>query len=110
MYSLVFVLIALALAAECQAQPAIVFTNVTVVDVANGTLRPNQSVVVEGTRITAADDAGRVHPPRAARVIPGKGKFLIPGMWDMHVHEFPSPRVPELFLANGVTGIRDMYD
>ena len=45
-----------------------------------------------------------------ARVIAGQGKFLMPGLWDMHVHEMPSPHVPELFAANGVTGIRDMYD
>jgi cytosine/adenosine deaminase-related metal-dependent hydrolase len=94
--------------AEACAQIAI--TNVTVVDVETGTLRANQTVVIEGQRIAAADDAARVRVPASARVISGKGKFLIPGLWDMHVHDFTSPRVPEIFVANGVTGVRDMFD
>jgi imidazolonepropionase-like amidohydrolase len=104
------ILIALAITGNVNAQPAIAFTNVAVVDVQRGVLRPDQTVVIEGNRIAALDDAGRVHLPRGARVIGGHGKFLMPGLWDMHVHEMPSPHVAELFVANGVTGIRDMYD
>jgi Amidohydrolase family len=107
---LVRVIVSLVLATAAKAQSAIVFANVTVVDVEAGVLRPNQTVIVEGVRIAAADDAAKVPIPRTARVIDGKGKFLIPGLWDMHVHEFPEPHIPELFLANGITGIRDMYD
>ncbi len=91
-------------------QTAIAFTNVAVVDVEKGVARPDQTVVIEGARITAADDARRVRVPGGARVIRGAGKFLIPGLWDMHVHEMPGPHVADLFVANGVTGIRDMYD
>jgi imidazolonepropionase-like amidohydrolase len=93
-----------------KAQPATAFTNVAVVDVERGSLRLDQTVVIEGSRITAVGDTQRVHPPRGARVIDGEGKFLMPGLWDMHVHAMPLPHVPELFIANGVTGIRDMYD
>jgi imidazolonepropionase-like amidohydrolase len=103
-------LIALLIAGSSKAQPAIAFTNVAVVDVEKGVLRPGQTVVIAGARIVAVDDSGRVRLPRGARLINGKGKFLMPGLWDMHVHEMPSPHVPELFVANGVTGIRDMYD
>src|SRR4051794_23885678 len=87
-------IVALLLAVDAAAQSAVVFANVTVVDVEKGSLRLNQTVVIEGTKIIAADDAARVRIPRGARVIPGKGKFLMPGLWDMHVHEFVSPQVP----------------
>jgi imidazolonepropionase-like amidohydrolase len=100
----------LSAAATLHAQKPIAFTNVTVVDVAAGVLRANQTVVIHRARITAAGDASRVRVPTGARVVPGEGAFLIPGMWDMHVHDFPHPHVPELYLANGVTGVRNMYD
>jgi hypothetical protein len=93
-----------------KAQSATAFTNVAVVDVEKGALRLGQTVVIEGSRITAAGDAKRIPTPGGARVIDGDGKFLMPGLWDMHVHAMPVPHVSELFIANGVTGIRDMYD
>jgi imidazolonepropionase-like amidohydrolase len=56
-----------------------------------------------------------VRAPAAATTVDGRGKYLIPGLWDMHVHEVFGdwlPRneqvVPLLFVANGVTGVRDM--
>src|SRR5262249_40703354 len=57
-----------------------------------------------------------VRTPNGARVIDGRGKYLIPGLWDMHVHlAFPWTSPAELwepglwlFIANGVTGVRDM--
>jgi imidazolonepropionase-like amidohydrolase len=102
--------VAILLARPAEAQSAIAFTNVAVVDVEKALLRQDQTVVIEGNRITAVDDAAHTRLPRGARLIHGKGKFLMPGLWDMHVHEMPSAHVPELFVANGVTGIRDMYD
>ena len=99
-------------AATLHAQAPIAITNVTVVDVAAGVLRANQTVVVQGARIAAAGDASRVRVPAGARVVPGRGAFLIPGMWDMHVHIggplASAGRMFGLFLANGVTGVRDM--
>lgn len=104
------ILLALLIEGDSKAQSAIAFTNVAVVDVEKGALRLDQTVVIEGSRIAAVGDAQRIRPPRGARVIDGEGKFLMPGLWDMHVHAMPMPHVPELFIANGVTGIRDMYD
>jgi len=104
------ILLAFLIEGNSKAQSAIAFTNVAVVDVEKGALRLDQTVVIEGSRITAVGDAQRIRPPRGARVIDGEGKFLMPGLWDMHVHAMPMPHVPELFIANGVTGIRDMYD
>ncbi|HKW10892.1 MAG TPA: hypothetical protein VJO33_10985, partial [Gemmatimonadaceae bacterium] len=88
---------------------AIAITHVSVVDVASGRLRSDATVVVRGNRIASigADSA-----PADARVVDGRGKFLIPGLWDMHVHAaWPNMADPvaELFVANGVTGVRDMW-
>ncbi|HTD59222.1 MAG TPA: hypothetical protein VK679_01155, partial [Gemmatimonadaceae bacterium] len=58
-------------------------THVTVVDVASGTSHPNATVLVSNGRITAVGD---VTVPSNARVLNGTGKFVIPGLWDMHSH------------------------
>src|SRR5881394_3312528 len=89
--------------------PSLIFDGVTVVDVEQGKLVPDQRVVIAGNRIQTVGGAGAVKVPVGAQVVDAKGKYLIPGLWDMHVHprnEAPSVYYP-LFLANGVTGIRD---
>jgi imidazolonepropionase-like amidohydrolase len=93
----------------------LVLRDVTVVDVESGSLRPGTTVVVEGGRIARIGSAGSITAPRGARVVDGTGRFLIPGLWDMHVHMafgdwFPGGKeiALPLFLANGVTGVRDM--
>ena len=87
---------------------ALVIENVTVVDAVGGA-RENQTVVVEGDRITAVAEGGEI--PSAAVVVDGTGRFLIPGLWDMHVHltydEALVEAMPRLFLGYGVTSVRD---
>jgi imidazolonepropionase-like amidohydrolase len=80
------------------------------VDVERGTSRPDVTVVVNGQRITAVSPAASTRVPTGARVIDGRGKWLIPGLWDMHVHTaVPTGRpLLSLYVANGVTGVRDM--
>jgi imidazolonepropionase-like amidohydrolase len=92
------------------AEPEIlVFERVTVVDVATGKNIPGQTVVVTGAKISAVVAAEGFKPPDGAKVVPAAGKYLIPGLWDMHVHHtFPWPPLLDLALANGVTGVRDM--
>ena len=91
--------------------PSYAIDNVNVVDVATGTILAGQRVVITGSRISALGGApGVAVPPNAVR-IDGSGKYLIPGMWDMHVHVTGSPTTAHmlgLFLANGITGVRDM--
>jgi imidazolonepropionase-like amidohydrolase len=99
------------------AASVLVIDDVTVIDVKGGPPQPHRSVVVHGTRILAV--VGPEEHEKTRRIdgifIDGKGKFLIPGLWDMHVHMvfgdwFPHGKeitVP-LFLANGITGVRDM--
>jgi hypothetical protein len=91
------------------ATPAVlVFTHVTVIDMTGAPSHPNMSVLITGNRITALGDSEAIHAPKDARVIDATGKFLIPGLWDMHVHPPDKPYLP-LFIANGVTGIRIMW-
>lgn len=90
---------------------------VTVVDVESGDLRPNHTVLIRGNYIVAVEPVGAT-PPLAGRVVDARDKYVIPGLWDMHVHLFRHGSGPRgqnraaefpLFLANGVTGVRDMW-
>jgi imidazolonepropionase-like amidohydrolase len=89
----------------------LVFTHVTVVDVTGGPSKSGLTVIVAGGRIAAVGKTGKLPVPRDAQIIDATGKFLIPGLWDMHVHALHKPRFETflpLLVANGVTGIRDM--
>ena len=93
----------------------LVIADVTVVDVISGALQRDMNVVVQGDRITDVEKAAGAKIPLGARVVDGSGKFLIPGLWDMHVHTFFGTWVPggrevtlPLFVTNGITGVRDM--
>lgn len=91
---------------------ALAFTNVTVIDVSEGVALSDMTVLVSGDRITAVGAAGSVAVPANARVVDGTGRFLIPGLWDMHAHswdEFVHRNILlPLYVAHGVTGIREM--
>ena len=81
------------------------------IDVASGATHPDNTVLVAGNRITFVGPAANARVPAGARVIDGRGKFLIPGLWDMHVHGFVyvfSDFAGPLMIANGITGARDM--
>jgi len=84
--------------------------NVTVVDVATGTLRPHLTAVIEGERIIAVGPQGSVKLPVNARLVDGTGRYLSPGLWDMRVQLRNPGRQLPAFLAFGVTGIRDPGD
>lgn len=92
-------------------ESSLIFTHVTVIDVVSGQAKPDVAVIVEGARITALGESGKVKVPQGAQVIDASGKFLIPGLWDMHVH-LVEPRKHDTYLplliANGVTGVREM--
>ena len=86
----------------------------TVVDVTDGSLHTDQTVLIASNRITAIGAEIRV--PEGAEVVDATGGYLIPGLWDMHTHIFNNndPQPPNtwyfsLMLANGVTGVRDMF-
>jgi len=87
--------------------PVLAIARVSLVDVISGKIDAGMTVVVTGDTISAI---GRgLAPPRGARIVDGAGKYLIPGLWDMHVHnEAAGLESVGLFVANGVTGARDM--
>src|SRR5258708_6189166 len=90
-----------------QSRKAIAIIDVTVVDVQKGTELPHMNVVVDADRIVSVGpSAGQ--DANGASVISGKGRFLIPGLWDMHIHVASDPRALGLLLAAGITGARDM--
>ena len=89
----------------------IYITRVTVLDTETGKETPDQTVIISGNRISDIRNSKRVKPPANATVVEGRGKFLIPGLWDMHAHAFTEERFGSMFpmfIANGVLGIRDM--
>jgi len=93
----------------------VAIAHATVIDPGPGSVKANQTVVVRGDRIVQVGDAERITIPSNARVIDATGEFVIPGLWDMHVHSvfgdwFPGGRdvILPLYIANGVTGVRDM--
>jgi imidazolonepropionase-like amidohydrolase len=93
----------------------VVITNVSVVDVRSGALLADQTVILDRNRIASVGPSKSAKYPRNAPSVNGHGYFLIPGLWDMHVHLvfgdwFPGAQdiTLPLFIANGVTGVRDM--
>jgi hypothetical protein len=86
---------------------AVVIQDVTVVDVASGSLRPHMTAVIDGQRIMALGPAGSVQAPGGSRSVNGTGKYLTPGLWDMRVDLRDAGKQIPLFVAFGVTGVRD---
>lgn len=87
----------------------IYITHVTVIDAETGKETQNQTVILSGDRISEVKDSKGVQPPPGARLVNGAGKYLIPGLWDMHVHGTRFDATFPLYLANGVTGVREMF-
>jgi len=95
--------------------PPQVITHVNIIDATGSPVQRDMSVTIEGNRIVRIAKSGKAKPPANARVLNAQGKFLIPGLWDMHVHTVFGDWIPggkevslPLFVANGVTGVRDM--
>jgi imidazolonepropionase-like amidohydrolase len=110
--SLTSALLTLALTAgAARAQASLVFRNVAVVDLDGGAVRPDVIVEVVNGRITRVEPAGGQPSPASPQstVVDGRGKFLIPGLWDSHVHLTKLGAAGlSAFVANGVTSVRDM--
>jgi imidazolonepropionase-like amidohydrolase len=85
----------------------LVLTHVSIIDATGSPVQKDATVVITGDRITQIARTGQNYPPKGAQVIDASGKFLIPGLWDMHIHWYDTDYLP-LFIANGVTGVRIM--
>ena len=86
----------------------IYITHVTVIDTESGQEISDRTVTLKADRIADITDSRNLQPPANAKVIDGSGKFLIPGFWDMHVHRTEYESTYPIYIANGVTGVRDM--
>jgi hypothetical protein len=88
---------------------SVAFVHVTVVDGTGAAARSDQTVVTSGDRIRAVGPSSTVRIPRGAHLIDSTGRFVIPGLWDAHIH----PRYEgidhfRLLIANGITSARNM--
>ena len=86
----------------------LVFPHASVIDATGAPARSDMTVVITDSRISAMGETGKVRVPQDAQVVDATGKFVIPGLWDMHVHWDLKDYLP-LFIANGVTGVRQMW-
>ncbi|MFT3893623.1 MAG: amidohydrolase family protein [Anaerolineales bacterium] len=88
--------------------PVAAFVDVTVIPMDSERLLEHQTVLVRDGRIARIGNREQVEVPSGALVIDGHGKYLMPGLVDMHVHvEYPNDLL--LFVANGVTSVRNMW-
>src|SRR6185295_16663080 len=115
--SLLLVLVTVAtLVVQGAQQQAIAFINVNVIPFDRERIIAGQTVIVRDGRIVEIGPAEKTRVPAGALQIDGRGKYLMPGLADMHVHLYPGAGAPDdlasqqlqLFLANGVTTIRNM--
>jgi imidazolonepropionase-like amidohydrolase len=97
------------LATTAQRDKELAITHVTVIDCTGAAPEPNSSVIIANGHISVVGPSDRVTIPAGVRLIDGSGKFLIPGLWDMHGHltDATEDAFP-LLIMNGVTGVRDV--
>lgn len=95
--------------------PSLVINHVNVISATGSPMQPGMSLTIQGNRILRIAKFKKTKPTGNTRVVDATGKFLIPGLWDMHVHTIFGDWIPggkevslPLFVANGVTGVRDM--
>lgn len=89
--------------------PVIAIKDVAVIDVKTGKVARGQTVIIQENRIILVTNKALI--PKTATIVNGSGKYLIPGLWDMHAHSFTDRSFEwllPLLIANGVTGVRDM--
>ncbi len=91
-----------------EGQKVLVFTHAAIINTSGGENLSDMTVVIKGGRITNIKKTEKSRFPEGTHVIDATGKFLIPGLWDMHAHWYDSDYLP-IFIANGVTGLRIMW-
>ncbi|HET9399608.1 MAG TPA: amidohydrolase family protein [Candidatus Acidoferrales bacterium] len=108
-FLLVLVLFVSISARTAAAQQILKINHVTVIDINSGSLKPNATVIISGNRVVEIRPTAPSDGPTDAQNVDGTGKFLIPGLWDMHVHlgNATEAALP-LLVSLGVTGVRDM--
>ncbi|KAB3534384.1 amidohydrolase family protein [Alkaliphilus pronyensis] len=87
----------------------IVFQNVNIITMTDDKVLENYSVVIKDDLIAEIGKFETVTIPEDAKIIEGEGKYLMPGLVDMHVHLFSYTGEENLYLANGVTSVQNMW-
>lgn len=110
-----FLALASCLGAGAVCADTLAITHVTVIDATGAPPQSDMTVIVRNGRIADLGTSTTVHAPTDAKAVDGSGQYLIPGLWDMHVHTVFGDWLPRdekvvlpLFVANGITGVRDM--
>lgn len=94
---------------EPATRQTLVLQHATIVDVTSGKLTNDQTIIIQDNKISYIGNSKQTAVPDYAQVRDASGQFVIPGLWDMHVHlENNYKNAFPLFLANGVTGVREM--
>jgi imidazolonepropionase-like amidohydrolase len=88
----------------------IAITHVTAIDVIDNRSRRDHTVLITGDRIERIAPSTEIAVPEGFREIDGTGRYLIPGLCDMHIHDSADERIdPPLLIANGITTVRQMW-
>jgi len=112
--SYIFLFLSFLLACSAPKEADLILTNASIIDVQNGVLIANQLIAIFGNRIIATDDASNLGSYSSEQIISLDGKFVMPGLWDNHIHFRGGDELTEanknllpLLLAFGVTTVRD---
>jgi len=106
--SLAFVAAALAACSAPDGSATLAIVHASVIDATGAAATSDQTVLIEDGYIRAVGPSSEVAVPPEATVVDATGRYVIPGLWDMHTHTGAVPTTFDLYLANGVTSVRDM--
>lgn len=90
-----------------------VIYNINIIDITNGNILPNKTIFLKGDSIFKITESYKIEPNNdSLKFVDGTSKYIIPGLWDMHVHtrgkgSFKEMEIPR-YIAHGITGIREM--
>lgn len=113
---LVYIFIFPIFSCKIQEKADFAIQNVTVIDVADEVSKSGMTVLITGTRISQVDNTHNIKLSEDVKIIDGSGKFLIPGLWDMHTHPYVEDnptnligkRFMSIYIVNGITSVRVM--
>jgi len=105
---LALIILSVSALAQQSESHVLVINHVTVIDMTGAPPRNDMTLVIGGARIKAVGRIDNIRIPRTAQIVDGRGLFVIPGLWDMHVHFTEVARTFPMFIANGVTGVRNV--
>jgi imidazolonepropionase-like amidohydrolase len=92
----------------------IAIQNVTIIDATGASERPGMTVLIAGSHILRIGRTQKTKLAKDVSIVDGSGKYLIPGLWDMHIHPFEGQDIRwkefmALYIANGITSVRVMF-